>query len=297
MAAYIDTSGSFYVGEHTCRRVLAGEAAAVRERLVYALERLDYAVLSEQPLQARRAARKSVVEADFLDYARRLNVALRPQSAAATLVTFDFAVTHNGFMSKGDRRTLEREADAVIALASARPEASLCAACGTENTPDSRFCRLCGAPGTVGEPAELEVLRLTAGARASLQEVFTGVGLALLFALIFLPMILFGGAKAARAGLILLCVTQLVAWFMLLYGVFRLGRTLNPKPERRAATTAPAAAAPPKLAGARTAALPPAPARVSVMEGTTELLRDEPRERVRLRARRDAADTDEIRNL
>ena len=40
-----------------------------------------------------------------------------------------------------------READAVVALAAAPPAASVCGNCGTENAGDSRFCRLCGAPG------------------------------------------------------------------------------------------------------------------------------------------------------
>ena len=293
MSAYMEAGGSAYLGEHTCRRVLACDAEAARERLVYALERLDYAVLGEQPIQAKRVARKDIIRADFLDYARRLNVALRPQGAASTLATFDFSVTHNGMMTKGDRQTLEREADAIIALAAARHEASLCAACGTENAADARFCRLCGGPAASGEPAEVELARLTAGARGALQEISIGLALALLFALVFLPMILFGGAKAGRAGWILMAVCQFIAWLTLGYGVLRLHRALNPKPARRDATPV---AAPPPLAGARTGALPPAPARVSVTEGTTELLGAKGRERVGVRARREPADTDEMTN-
>ncbi|HEV2763718.1 MAG TPA: zinc ribbon domain-containing protein [Pyrinomonadaceae bacterium] len=294
MSGYMDASGSAYVGEHTCRRLLTGDAEDVRERLVYALERLDYAVLSEQPIQAKRGQRKGAVSADFLDYARRLNVALRPQGETATLVTFDFSVAHSGLMTKGDRRTLEREADAVVALAAARQEASLCPSCGTENTADSRFCRLCGAPAASGEVGEVELARLTAGARASLQEIFGGLLLVLLIAAVFLPLVLFGGAKAAKAGWFFLALGQLAGWWMLLYGVARLHRTLNPKAERHDVLPA---AAPAKLSGARTNVLPPAPARVSVTEGTTELLGAQPRERVPARARRRDADTGEMPNL
>jgi len=299
----IDASGSVYVGEHTSRRVLAGDMESARARLVYALERLDYTVLSEQPIQAKRVARRGSVSADFLDYARRLNVALRPQSEAATLVTFDFAVTHNGLMTRGDRQTLEREADALVAVASARPEPSLCAACGTENTADSRFCRLCGTPNAVGEPAELEVMRLTAGARGSLQEIVTGLLLVLFVTAAFVPLILFGNPKAAKAGWIFFAVGQLAGWLILLYGVLRLGRTLNPKEERRKRTNAPAAA-PALPSNARERALPPPPARSpvasagsapSITEGTTNLLAAEARGRAAVPLRR-AGDTDPIAN-
>jgi hypothetical protein len=295
MSGYIGTlegGGSVYVGEHTCRRVLAGDLESARERLVYALERLDYTVLSEQPIQAKRVARKGSLSADFLDYARRLNVALRPQSDAATLVTFDFAVTHNGLMTRGDRQTLERESDAIHALAAARPAPTLCASCGTENTADSRFCRLCGTPNAVGEPAELEVMRLTAGARGSLQEIFMGLLVVTLVAALFLPLVLFGGAKAAKAGWIFFVVGQVVGWLTLAYGTLRLHRTLNPKEERpKLAPAAAHAPAPPLPTHARERALPPRTARASVTEATTDLLSDDPREPIPLPLRR-KGDTD-----
>src|SRR5688572_16644272 len=163
------------VSEYTVRRVLTGEAEAVRARLVYALESLDYLVVSDNPLQARRARRKDIVRADFTDHPRRLAVGLRQVGATATQVTFDFAVTHGGWVTKGDLLTLEREADAVVALAASPPATGLCRSCGTENGGEARFCRLCGAPNTSGEPAELEVLRLTASARAGLQEIVGGL--------------------------------------------------------------------------------------------------------------------------
>nr|MDQ3806031.1 zinc-ribbon domain-containing protein [Acidobacteriota bacterium] len=213
---------------------------------------------------------------------RKLSVSLRPSSAAATVATFDFAVVHGGFMTDGDKKTLELEADAVVALAAAPPDASFCRNCGTENPGDARFCRLCGAPGTGVEPAELEVVRLTAGARASLQEVAVGLLIAVGILAITLPMILLGKPKLVNIGWALLAVGQAVAWWMTLYGVLRLYRTLNPKGERarqlRAAAFAPALHAehPP-----HTSALPPAPARVSVTEGTTELLTPTPPRRER----------------
>ena len=84
----LDSQSNYTVGEHVVRRMLAGQIEDVRGRLVHALERLDYQVVSENPLLARRAARKGAVRADFLDYARKLAVSLRPSSAAATVATF-----------------------------------------------------------------------------------------------------------------------------------------------------------------------------------------------------------------
>jgi zinc-ribbon domain len=173
-------------------------------------------------------------------------------------------------MFGGDAQTLEREADAIVALAAAPPAASVCGNCGTENPGDARFCRLCGAPGAAAEPAELEVMRLTAGSRAALQEIACGLGIALAVLAFTLPMIIFATKpKVVNIGWMLLVVGQAFGWWMTLSGVLRLHRTLNRggQPERQ--LPAPAA---PALHAEPTASLPPARARVSVTEGTTELL-------------------------
>ena len=101
------SGGNYSVGEHTTRRVMAGDVETVRARLVYALESLGYSVVSENPLQARRGKLKNIVGADFTEHARKLAVGLRQGGSAATQVTFDFAVTHGGCMTKGDLLTLE----------------------------------------------------------------------------------------------------------------------------------------------------------------------------------------------
>src|ERR1044071_8750561 len=125
------SGGSYAVGEHTTRRVMAGDVETVRARLVYALESLGYTVVSESPLQARRGKLKDIVRADFTEHARRLAVGVGNAGSAATQVTFDFAVTHGGCSTKGDRLTLEREADAFVALAQTTPATGLCPSCGT----------------------------------------------------------------------------------------------------------------------------------------------------------------------
>jgi hypothetical protein len=279
------SGGNYAVSEHTVRRVVAGDVEAVRSRLVYALESLGYDVVSENPLQARRGRLKDIVRADFTEHPRKLAVGLRRGGAAATQVTFDFAVTHGGFVTKGDMLTLEREADAFVAAAAAPPATGVCRSCGTENGGEARFCRHCGAPNAAGAPAEVEVLRLTAAARAGLQEVVCGLLIAVVTAACMLPLILLGKPKVFNAGLILLAVGEALGWWMAIYGMLRIHRGLRRGPEGQALP--PAAA--PQLAPAREAALPPA--YVSVTEGTTELLGAVPREREKVPARRERGDT------
>ncbi|MBC7930069.1 MAG: zinc ribbon domain-containing protein [Rubrivivax sp.] len=284
------SGGNYTVGEHSARRVLTGDTEAVRRRLIAALEMLGYNVVNENPLNARRAKLKNVVSADFTDHARKLSISLRPASETATVATFDFAVVHGGFMTKGDLFTLERETDAIIALATRPPASSVCRACGTENTGDARFCRLCGAPSVSGAPSELEVLRLTAGSRASLQEIVVGLAIALAVLALTLPLIIFGRPKAVNAGLIFLVLGEAVGWWMALYGILRLRRTLNSTPKELATPNAVAAQS---LPSAQTSSLPPA--RFSVTEGTTELLGSQPKEREKVPVRRERGDTGQLR--
>ena len=289
--AVMNMSGDGHTSsEHTTRRVMAGDVESVRGRLVYALESLGYVVVSENPLQARRAQLKDIVRADFTDHARKLAVGLRQGGAAATQVTFDFVVCHGGFSTKGDLLTLEREADAIVALAVEPTATGLCRSCGTENGRDARFCRLCGTPNATGAPAELEVLRLTAASRAGLQEVVGGLSIALLTLAGALALILLGRPKAVTAGWIILALGEFFGWWMALYGVARLHRTLNRKEEAQA--TAAAVPVPPQFAPARETALPPA--HFSVTEGTTELLNSAPRERENVPVRREHSDTSPI---
>lgn len=285
-------AAAYSAGEHTCRRVLVGEVEDVRARLIRALERLDYRLLSEQqPLLARRAARKEIISADLLDVARTLAVSLKPAGTAATLATFDITVVHGQpwGMGKGDRHTLELEVDAIVALADAPDAQSSCALCGTENVGDARFCRSCGAPNVFREPAELELMRLEAGARAAHQEHVFGLSIMLVAFAVSLPMILLGNPKLASPGWIIFATGLLLGLAMTLYGVRRLHRTLNPQ-ERKGGQATPAP--PEAIPAPRVGALPPRTARASVTEGTTELLPGEARERVGVRTRARGGRTD-----
>ena len=286
----MENSGLGYT-EFDIRRVIPGEAEAVRVRIAAVLEDFNYRVLNEQPLQARRSQQKNILAANSLDLSTKLTVGLRNLSQHATLATFDYAVQQ--VWTEGDKQTFEREVDAIVALALAAARPTVCRACGAESAGDSRFCRSCGAPASLESlPAELEVMRLTAGARAAHQEQISGVVIMLLDLAVALPLILFGKPKAVNFGLVLLVVGQLLAWGCLLYGMLRLHRTLNPKRGAREEESAPVPRAVP--AAQAQALPPPSAAWASVTEGTTELLGATRREKVEVPLKRADKDTDAI---
>ncbi len=135
-----------------------------------------------------------------------------------------------GMLTTGDRETLAREAEAIVALIRQRPSSTMCKVCGTENTKASRFCRRCGAPLEVPIPAELEVLRLTAGTRATQRHIVVGFTiLALLFLYLVAPFVIL---TLSRRGTVLVIVSWLVflsGWLTMFLGIGRLHRLLNRK--------------------------------------------------------------------
>lgn len=294
MSEFMATAGGsgeyLQLTEHNYKSVLAGDVESVRERLIYALERLDYRVLNEQPLVAKRATGQvSSCSFDVLKCVKSLTIILKPLNPTSTLAVFDYEIL-NSFVTKGDRQTIEREAEAIIAFASARPAANTCASCGTSNSSDSRFCRLCGTPNVASAPKELEVLRLTAGARVGHQSIAGGVISLLLVAALALPLI-FLSSKGPKVGLTILIVGEILAFTWLFYGMWTLHRTLNPRKgsERALPDTGRR-----EMAASQTAALPPQSIRTSVTEGTTELLAAPERERVAVPVKSQKIDTAEI---
>jgi hypothetical protein len=281
---------SLKLTEHNYRSVLAGDIESVRARLIYALEKLDYRVLSEQPLIDKRSSgQDSSCSFDVLKCVKSLTIVLKPLNPTSTLATFDYEIL-NSFVTKGDRQTIEREAEAIVAFATARPATTACAACGTNNSSDSRFCRLCGTPNVASDPKELEILRLTAGARVGHQSIVGGVIALLLVAAVTIPLI-FLRSKGPKAGLILLIIGEILSFCWLFYGIWTLHRTLNP--EKDSQRTWPDIGRHAISAG-QTVALPPQSIQASVTEGTTELLATPERERVAVPVESRKADTAEM---
>lgn len=275
--------------EHNFSRVLAGDIESVRERLIYALQRLDYRVISEQPLIAKRSkGQVSSCSFDVLKCVKSLTIVLKTLNPTSTLVTFDYEIL-NSFVTKGDRQTVEREAEALIALATAHPVTTLCASCGTNNSDDSRFCRVCGTPNVASEPKELEVLRLTSGARVGHQSIIGGFISMLAVLAIALPLI-FLRSKGPKGGIILLIIGEILSLIWLFYGMYQLHRTLNPKEDAKQTGLAGV----PRAMPTTERALLSQPKYTSVTEGTTELLGVSERERVAVPAKPHKVNTAEM---
>ena len=251
-----------FEGEHHFRKTIPGDIDTVRQRLAEALEEFDYIVLSDNPLQAKRPARRSVMTANVLEYNTDLTIALRAITPTSTQATFDYHVCY--LFSKAERLALEREGDAIIALATAPLNKTICPSCHSEHNGAVRFCRVCGAAVARNRlPAEMEVMRLMAGTSASQIELNWGLTVLLLTLLITLPMIFFGNAKG---GWILFAIGMGLSAFFLLAGMYRLHETLN----SQAATQESANLTQPIVTSQEKAALPAPP--ISVTEGTTTLM-------------------------
>ena len=273
----VDGSRGMSRTEHALRSVLESDIETVRSRLIHALERLDYTVISDEPLHARRRARglaPYLFSANILEYPIKLTIGLRQIGPHATLATFDYVAEHTGSVSfKGDLQTLTREAEAIIALASSQTTASACSSCGTKQNSEDRFCRICGAPTVRREAAELEVLRVTAGARAGHHLITVGaVWITVSTLAAFAFMIVNAGVPGLIGGLLF---SQVLAGLVILFwGMRNLSGTLNPHASRQ---TLPAIDVSNELSGKDVASLPQAP--LSVTEGTTNLLVQKPKGR------------------
>ncbi|MBS1806727.1 MAG: zinc ribbon domain-containing protein [Acidobacteria bacterium] len=268
MTDQFSNSSTLGISEHDVTRVMAGHVESVRQRLVIALEQSGYRIVSENPLRAKHSARGGAsyfMSANALEYPTRLEISLRPQGQGATQVTFDYQVQHGAF-SKGDYQTLTREAEAIIAVASQRAQALSCAGCGAEVAADSRFCRKCGAPIKATAPAELEVLRLTAGARAGYQWTIIGVTIFLLSGMF--PLLVALTNKSPGKLMILWAILSAFGAWALGAGLRRTHVTLNPKQDELPVPNS----TPARISAPITNELPQQPIHHSVTDGTTDLL-------------------------
>jgi len=257
------------ISDHDLTLAIPGDVGSVRARLVNAIQTLGYKVLGDQPLYAKRGkqcAAKWDCSLNVLDYATTLTISLKQTNDTAVLATFNYEIASYMRMTKGDRQTLAREAEAIAALAMERAEISTCRTCGTPVTDESNFCRRCGAPLGLDVP-ELEVLRLTRNARASYQRIFVGIIALLLAMFTVLPWFILNGGRIVGPMLGVGIPLASYGLFLLLNGARQLHKTLNPATTKTIAT----AAHPAFKSSVTTTALPPAPVN-SVIEGTTNLL-------------------------
>jgi hypothetical protein len=257
------------LSDHEITLAISGDTSSVGRRLIEAIRALGYKVVGEQPLSARRRAQGGArwnSSFNVLDYPTTLSISLRQINDSAVLATFSYEVKSCVHMTSGDRQTLEREAEAIAALATERLAVSTCPACGTKVGDESRFCRVCGAP-LVLEVPELEVLRLTRGARSSYHNIIVGLLFLFLTALTALPVFVVNGTRIFAplmwAG-IPFGIYGLVSLFQ---GLVQLHRTLNPKVVKNLQTRSQ-----PAVSASVTRALPLSHINGSITEGTTQLL-------------------------
>ncbi|HEX7174995.1 MAG TPA: hypothetical protein VF240_06915 [Pyrinomonadaceae bacterium] len=231
--AALNDAGASGAGEHLLSRILLGDVESVRSRLADGLEQLGYYVLKEEPLVARRAARgwaSWIGSNNVLNYSVALTIAVKPLSAGVARITFCYALKHRMLTNSG-RQTLTREAEAMIALAAMRSASAGCVACGATAAVGSRFCRQCGTPTVSSEPAEVEVLKVTAGLCAGYTRTVFG---AIILALTFIALLLGMTTAALPRTNVVVGVSLLLGalgWALLLTGLRRLHYTLNPKGE------------------------------------------------------------------
>jgi hypothetical protein len=260
--------------EHALRSVLNGNIDVVRPRLIQVLEDMGYNVMTDAPLYARRRARGAAryyLSANILEYPTELTIGLREIGPDATLVTFDYVLEHHGGLSfKGDQHTLTREAEAIIAMAAWDHDASSCSSCGTAQVSEGRFCRVCGAPTVTREPAELEILRITAESRAGHHLITSGAVLAAFAALAALGIALIVGSAGAIPveAMLGIVVTGLILIF---WGIYNLSQALN---AQKTHASPPVFRNAPQFTQPEPQVLSSAPP--SVIEGTTTLLSKAP---------------------
>ena len=250
--------------EHQFKRTIPGNIETVRKRVCDVLEDFEYEVLGNNPIQGKRRRRRNLCIATILEYQTQLTIALKPISDASTLATFDYEVEY--LFSRGDRRTLEREADAIIALAAQPPGSSLCKACGIENDTGVRFCRACGTP--VGQQpalAEFALMRMSADASAAHIETKVALWIQSLVLAFALSIIFFGPREIQPLGWGIFGVGELLIILQLLRAIGHLRGALLTPPSENAETEVRNA-----TQGDAREFLPPQP--FSVTDGTTELI-------------------------
>jgi hypothetical protein len=130
------------------------------------------------------------------------------------------------------------------------------------------------APGS--SPAEIEVMRLTSNAASADIELRWGAMWILLTLLVTIPMIMFGNPKMVRVGWLFFAAGEAFGFFCLLFGIWRLNRTVNASPPVQSITHSDSQTITGSLdhSAAERAALPPQPD--SVVEGTTRLMEEQP---------------------
>lgn len=281
MANYNGINSTEQTTEIYVKKILAGNIGEVRRQIVAAVEAMGYDILEEEPhIIGRRSAKDWGVwmsSADVLDYPMTLTVRLKAVGQNSTRATFDYVIKHP-FLNKGEKAVVAQEAVTIAAISKKQAIERLCAACETESTGDSKFCRQCGAPLT-SENAEMEILRMMAEVRAGKTSVVSSSILmiaSLVILTVFIVLNFLGTIANPKAIFIILIVSGVTAVIAILCSFFgwnRINRALDKPAEQKIIIPQ---YIPESLETGEFAALPPAHSTpASVTEGTTNLLDEE----------------------
>jgi len=262
------------------KKILAGNVAEVRQKLIRAVEAMGYDLIEEEPnIIGRRGARGWGVwmsSADVMDYPMTLTVRLKSVGQNSTRATFDYLIKHP-FLNKGEKAVVAQEAVTIASMSKKQAIEKLCPTCETESTGDSRFCRRCGAPLT-SEQAEMEILRMMAEVRAGKTSVVSSSFLMIastIILTIFFVLNYLGGINSKASFVLFLfgALTALTAILCTFFGWNRINRALKKSADQKIVIPQ---FAPESLETGEFAELPPPrPARASITEGTTNLLDEE----------------------
>lgn len=213
-----------------------GNFEPVRAELAYALEQIDYKVLNEMPIQARRPGASAGAYGfahNILEFPISLTIGVRSAGTNATSVIFAYVIrTPSGYITKGDLNTIIREAEAVVALANARALSSICPFCGVEVKGGNRFCGQCGTPPNLAaSPAELDLLTLTANANAGYKGASWGTIL-LVIGLLFPYVLLVGSEDPIRLSKLVVVsilggISGLSGFLLSINGLLKLRKSVN----------------------------------------------------------------------
>ncbi len=252
-------------GEFHLTLTIAGDTDSLRERLASAAEKVGYRIISDDPLVARRrGAGYGSMTSTVLDYARTLTFRLKPAGTGATLVTFNYVGYPLNY--KGAQTVITSEAEAIAALASVRQGSAICSACGAGAVDDSKFCRRCGVP-ISGEPAQLEILRITNLAHAGAKDLSIAAAGFALAVITFALIVAIKGLVEIVPAAVFASMWALPSLFLAVSGFRHLSRTIERKPVNDLISTERPSASN-QLSTGGSVDLPPS----SVTESTTELL-------------------------
>lgn len=189
--------------EHSFSLNMVGDEEALRSSLSRAVEQFGYTVTSDLPLIARRNARRWGrwgLSWDPFEYAAKLTITLRRQRQNLFSVTFDYEI-NDPYLMRSDRKLLEKEAEAIAALAAQGSFELLCPSCHTVATDDSRFCRRCGAAlKLLTAPAEVDLVRAMGRARSAFRQSAVSLVMMLGFLCMLLAFFTTGNLKILTIG-------------------------------------------------------------------------------------------------